>query len=377
MTDPRRNTFVPTKTWYEDADKYWKTVSSNMDGMLGGLEIVHEPDVRDSLDFLSKLRADPELRFGSKYACDCGAGIGRVTKHFLLKEFETVDLVEQNVDFLKEAESAYLLEEKESGRIGTLYPVGLQAFTPTPGRYDMIWCQWVLSHLTDRDLAEFLKRCAEGLSPGGLICVKENVASRGYVLDSEDSSVTRSDIIFEKVFEKAGMKWAGAVARAGTWEIILTTTGIDDALAAALAAASSLVVSDPDVAVPDVAEPDVAVPDVAEPDVAEPDVAVPDVAEPDVAEPDVAVPDVAVPDVAEPDVAVPDVSDPDVAEPDVAEPDVAVPDVAEPDVAELDPVALADSELDDSELDPAEAEPLDGHTEWVGGGGGGAVAEYI
>ncbi|KAI8318365.1 DUF858-domain-containing protein [Martensiomyces pterosporus] len=206
MADPRREQFQPTETWYEDADKYWKSVSSNMDGMLGGLEIVHGPDVHDSLEFMSKLRADPALNFGSRYACDCGAGIGRVTKHFLLKEFDSVDLVEQNEDFLNEAQSSYLRNEKASGRVGTLFPVGLQKFTPENGRYDVIWCQWVLSHLTDQDLADFLKRCTQGLAPGGLICVKENVASRGYVVDSEDSSVTRSVPVFEKVFEMAGVR---------------------------------------------------------------------------------------------------------------------------------------------------------------------------
>lgn len=35
-------------------------------------------------------------------------------------------------------------------------------------------------------------RCQSGLSPGGLICVKENITKTGVDLDSEDSSVTRS-----------------------------------------------------------------------------------------------------------------------------------------------------------------------------------------
>lgn len=35
-------------------------------------------------------------------------------------------------------------------------------------------------------------RCQSGLSPGGLICVKENITKSGVDLDSEDSSVTRS-----------------------------------------------------------------------------------------------------------------------------------------------------------------------------------------
>ncbi|KAJ2004489.1 hypothetical protein H4R26_002471, partial [Coemansia thaxteri] len=116
MSDPRKAAFRPTATWYEDADKYWKSVSSNVDGMLGGLEIVHRPDIAGSREFLTKLRSDPSLALGSKYACDCGAGIGRVTKHFLLPMFDRVDLVEQNSKFLHEAETSYLKHEKESGQ---------------------------------------------------------------------------------------------------------------------------------------------------------------------------------------------------------------------------------------------------------------------
>ena len=53
----------------------------------------------------------------------------------------------------------------------------LQKWTPEAGHYDVIWCQWVLGHLTDDDLVAFFKRCAKGLAPGGLIFVKENNAA--------------------------------------------------------------------------------------------------------------------------------------------------------------------------------------------------------
>ena len=42
------------------------------------------------------------------------------------------------------------------------------------------------------DFVDFFMRCQSGLSPGGLICVKENITKSGVDLDSEDSSVTRS-----------------------------------------------------------------------------------------------------------------------------------------------------------------------------------------
>ncbi|KAJ2786162.1 Alpha N-terminal protein methyltransferase 1B [Coemansia interrupta] len=65
MADPRKTEFRPTETWYEDADKYWKGVPSSVDGMLGGLEEVHAPDIRDSLAFMDKLKKNPSLSFGS------------------------------------------------------------------------------------------------------------------------------------------------------------------------------------------------------------------------------------------------------------------------------------------------------------------------
>ena len=41
------------------------------------------------------------------------------------------------------------------------------------------------------DFVDFFQRCQSGLSPDGLICVKENITKSGVDLDSEDSSVTR------------------------------------------------------------------------------------------------------------------------------------------------------------------------------------------
>jgi protein N-terminal methyltransferase len=78
---------------------------------------------------------------------DCGAGIGRVSKVFLLPTFQSVDLVEQDPAFLKTAETEYL---KEFGdRVQKYICQGLQDFVPEAGRYEAIWAQWCLGHLTD------------------------------------------------------------------------------------------------------------------------------------------------------------------------------------------------------------------------------------
>ena len=51
--------------------------------------------------------------FGVHLLSDCGAGIGRVTKHLLLPLFKTVDMVEQNQEFLNAAK-AYLVSQSHS-----------------------------------------------------------------------------------------------------------------------------------------------------------------------------------------------------------------------------------------------------------------------
>lgn len=51
--------------------------------------------------------------------------------------------------------------------------------------------QWCIGHLTDDDLVALFRRCQTGLRPGGTIVLKENVCEEGFVVDKEDSSVTR------------------------------------------------------------------------------------------------------------------------------------------------------------------------------------------
>lgn len=132
--------------WYTKAQDYWNGVTPSVDGMLGGFSVLDPTDVKGSLEFISEFMT-PENK---GYACDCGAGIGRVTKNFLLKvPFEKVDLVEQAPPFVEQAKASYLKKEIEQGHVGQVICQGLQDFTPEEGKYDMIWCQWVLGHLTD------------------------------------------------------------------------------------------------------------------------------------------------------------------------------------------------------------------------------------
>ncbi len=52
-----------------------------------------------------------------------------------------------------------------------------------------------------------MQRCAAALRPGGLIFIKENVCAQGFIVDSEDASVTRSHAYNLELFTKrAGMR---------------------------------------------------------------------------------------------------------------------------------------------------------------------------
>lgn len=189
--------------FYGDAKEYWSEIPSTVDGMLGGFEKISPTDINGSKAFLR-----PFLKIGkgdtnTHRALDCGAGIGRITKRLLLPMFETVDMVELNKKFLDSAPSFI---GQDSSRVGKYICSGLQDFTPEAGRYDLIWSQWVLGHLTEEHLVGFFSRCKTGLTPEGLIVVKENVSGSGETeFDDVDSSFTRSKEDYINAMIKAGL----------------------------------------------------------------------------------------------------------------------------------------------------------------------------
>ena len=54
------------------------------------------------------------------------------------------------------------------------------------------------------DAVAFIGRAVAALKPGGALVVKENVCSKGFVVDSDDRSVTRSPAYMRALFERAG-----------------------------------------------------------------------------------------------------------------------------------------------------------------------------
>lgn len=99
---------------------------------------------------------------------------------------DEVDVIEPVLKFTT------LLQDKPGVR--NIFSVGLEDWWPAEGvRYDLIWTQWCVGHLTDKQLVGYLERCREALKPdGGIIVIKENLSTSGFdFFDAADSSVTR------------------------------------------------------------------------------------------------------------------------------------------------------------------------------------------
>lgn len=111
--------------------------------------------------------------------------IGRITEGLLVGIAKEVDVVEPMAKFTAG------LEGME--RVRKVFTVGLEEWQPADDdRYDLVWTQWCVGHLTDEQLVGYLQRCKKTLSPDGIIVVKENITTTGAdEFDEEDSTVTR------------------------------------------------------------------------------------------------------------------------------------------------------------------------------------------
>lgn len=196
---------------------------------------------------------------------DVGAGIGRVTKDVLLPLLDDVVLLEPVKSLVDQAVAAGRasassetsekgqkwkgIEEKtksvvilqgtlqafDPSNIITVSPssqsdtdtksvklldrVGYAPTTDSPTsdlveRFDVIWCQWCLGHLSDVDIVPFFRQCKAALrdTKDALIVVKENLCSdpadggARTVFDEQDSSLTRSDMAWKEAFTAAGLQ---------------------------------------------------------------------------------------------------------------------------------------------------------------------------
>ncbi|KAH9063299.1 AdoMet dependent proline di-methyltransferase-domain-containing protein [Lactarius vividus] len=252
----------------QDGLIYWEKQSATYNGVLGGYGSGSLPRVESlgSRKFLlylfpelstvpspaRPLKPAPARRFR---ALDVGAGIGRVTSDTLLHLVSDVVLLEPVESLIQTAisrgrasaaaprssnENKLPLQKQkwkgiaDGSKSVTFLQGTLQACDPanptktatflsrvgyTPpvpddnSGFDVVWCQWCLAYMNDADLIAFLKRSQAALRKEGpgVIVIKENVCRDGegsvpaIQFDEEDSSVTRSDLHWKKIFREAGL----------------------------------------------------------------------------------------------------------------------------------------------------------------------------
>jgi len=184
--------------WYEKGLAYWENSPSDISGVLGDYGYTHPIDIADSEKLLEKMQ---EFGVKTDSVLDVGAGIGRISDGFLTKKFKHVDLLEPAANFMEVAKKTL------DGRARNFYREGIEHFQ-FKTNYDVIWIQWVVASITDKDLVGFLKKAAQHLTPSGLIVVKDNSTAEhvGFIVDKEDTSVSRGVPYFKKIFEKAGLE---------------------------------------------------------------------------------------------------------------------------------------------------------------------------
>ncbi|OAQ95885.1 hypothetical protein LLEC1_02887 [Akanthomyces lecanii] len=188
--------------------KYWENAEASTDGMLGGIPAfqayshISRTDILGSRSFLAKLNIGVKSgRSTVKSAVDAGAGIGRITKDLLLSVAEEVDVVEPIARFTEPL--------KGTKGVRNIFNVGLEDWQPIEGtKYDLIWTQWCLGHLTDEQVLKYLQVCKSHLTPGtGWIIVKENLSTgMDDMFDETDSSITRLDEKFQALFAQADLR---------------------------------------------------------------------------------------------------------------------------------------------------------------------------
>lgn len=209
--------------WYKASHRYWEHESNapaTIDGMLGGFSVLSERDLIASEKFLKTVLTQKPLLYEkikdpqiATRACECGAGIGRVTKGLLLKTplagMDACDLVEPSSRLLLAAPT--YLGDDYANKCRFLCQ-GLQEFVPSTTntgttKYDIVWIQWVIAYLTDWDLVGFLIRMKEALTEDGIIIIKDNTCNDlAFMSDRDDSDITRSYQYLRAIIQESGLR---------------------------------------------------------------------------------------------------------------------------------------------------------------------------
>uniref|UniRef100_A0A8C6WDX0 Methyltransferase like 11B n=1 Tax=Neogobius melanostomus TaxID=47308 RepID=A0A8C6WDX0_9GOBI len=185
---------------------FYEDVEPSEEGMLGGFLEISEVDLEQSRRFLSRFIVSHTHTRTSTHThthgqgrglCRCGRGLCRcISSRF-----------SHSTRLVFAALPAYAHEEY----------LGDDA-----DRYDVVWMQWVpVSHLTDRDLCNFLVKCKRSLRPNGVIILKDNMARHGCKLDPVDSSISRHLDVMKTIIYKAELEVVGVERQQGFPEVMM------------------------------------------------------------------------------------------------------------------------------------------------------------
>ncbi|CAK7332727.1 unnamed protein product [Dovyalis caffra] len=133
-------------------------VEASIDGALSGYGHENDANVKGSEGFLRTILVEVFVEGGIDrhlVAFDHGFGIGRITKNLFYK-------------------GNHMASDKHKAT--NFYYVPFREFTLDVGRYDVIWVQWCIGHLTDNDFVPFFKRDKISLKPSGFFIPKESLA---------------------------------------------------------------------------------------------------------------------------------------------------------------------------------------------------------
>lgn len=185
IADPEKVFEQNKEGWYEKSEKYWSQQEKNTSGMLGGYPEVSKQDIAQSCKLVEKYQKRKKL--GKTRCADCGCGIGRVVDQCLSKYFTECDLIDPVTTLVTEAEKTLATKIKTRS-----FVTGIQDWQPDT-TYDLIWCQWSVMYLTDKDAVSFLKRCKHALNANGIIVIKDNIASSDKTAKKQDAQFFKED----------------------------------------------------------------------------------------------------------------------------------------------------------------------------------------
>lgn len=205
--------------WYNANSLWWESGyggSTDDEAMIGDTD--GETDGLDGLTFLDRvISIAPKFKLNN--CLDCGAGVGRITKHVLLKRFKHVTLLEANLHW--SVRSRAYLGRKRANQCTFINDKleNLSNILPVKS-VDLIWFQWCLQYVTDIDAIAILTAAGKGLTSTGLIILKENKPTVGttgssrldrFQMDTPSGTDGRFDITrpakhHRFLFQKAGLQ---------------------------------------------------------------------------------------------------------------------------------------------------------------------------